>query len=696
MTSQATRSAPFLLEVGTEEIPARMAQRGADTLREALAQLVANRGVEGVEWHSAVTPRRLAVWTHSLPLRQPDRSETVLGPPARVAYRDGEPTPAAHGFARKLGVDVADLVVEDTPRGPYVAVHRHVPGRPLSEILGEALPGILGKLPWPKSMRWGSGRTPFVRPIHWMCCVLDGEVVDFEFAGVRSGNLSRGHRFAAPEPFTASAPGEWFEALRARYVEPLPEIRRARIEERARELAAEIGGTPQLDAALVDEITHLVEWPLPARGEFAASHLELPPEVLVAAMCDHQRYIPVRNEANGALLPAFVVVANTPVRDMAVVVRGNERVLAARLSDARFFWETDRKHRLEHFVDSLRGRVWLEGLGTMRDKVERLQRIAAAIAERVAPEAREAAARAAFLSKADLDTEMVGEFPELQGIMGSWYAQADGEPEDVARAIREHYLPRGPADELPASTTGAIVALADRADNLAGCFGLGLTVSGAQDPYGLRRATLGVLRILLDRAWPLPVHDLVEIAIEAYGDTLPRQADEVAETVLDFFRGRARSYFGARYPVDLVDAVLASGSTDVRSIAGRLEALAARRDSADFEPLILGFKRVSNILRKQGQGAQSADATGPWDEPAEAALFEAMVAAEPAVDAALREGRWQDAVDALLALKAPIDRFFDDVLVMAPDPAVRRRRLGLLARLREVFLRVADLSRVQS
>jgi glycyl-tRNA synthetase beta chain len=679
--------AELLFEIGTEEIPAGF-------LTQALRDLprLADKKLDGARLrHSPAravgTPRRLTLVVDDLAERQEDLAEDLLGPPAKVAFdKDGKPTKAALAFARKAGVEVEAIRVVTTEKGDYCGARREVAGQGAAALLPELLLGLIREIPFKKSMRWADRDEAFVRPVHWILARFGGAVVPLEFAGVKSGDTTRGHRFEAPDAFAVGGFLDYQTKLRERGVVVDPAERRALVVAEIRRLEAETGVTVVDDPALVDEVTNLVERPTGLCGSFDAKFLEVPREVIIAAMRGHQRYFAMVDGA-GQLANRFVTMAGTATRDPALVRRGNERVLAARLSDARFFYAEDQKVKLADRGATLGGMVFVNKLGTQAQRVARLRALAVGLAQVVGAEV-DPVARAAELCKADLTTQMVGEFPELQGVMGRDYALRQGEPAEVADAILEHYLPRGASDQLPAGLVGAVLGVADRADAIVGCFGVGLQPTGSADPFALRRAALGILQIVLVRGWRLSLKDLAHNAARGYGQ--PR-FDEAVPAVLEFFRGRLRGIFAETAPTDVVDAVLAAGFEDVVDAAARTRALAALRQQADFEPIGVAFKRVANILKGETVAADAAaELTGPKIEPEEQALADAFAALEKRVAELIAEHAYDRALQDLSTLRPAVDLFFDKVLVMDPDPAIKARRLGLLGRINRLFTSIAD------
>jgi glycyl-tRNA synthetase beta chain len=683
--------AELLVELGTEEIPAGFLARALTELETAVpAALTGARLAHGAV-HVWGTPRRIAIAVAELVRRQPDVSERVVGPPVQAAYdKAGKPTKAAQGFADKNGVDVASLEKSEVAgkKGQYVVCTRREPGRPALEVLPALVAQILGAIAWPKAMRWGRGEHLFVRPVHWLVAIYGGEVVPLEFAGVRAGRATRGHRFLAPGAIDldGSATG-YVGALRQAQVVVEPARRRTMITAELARIERETGGKVRPDEALLDEVTFLVEYPVAVCGEFDRGFLEVPEEVVVSAMRTHQRYFAMEG-AGGALLNRFATIAGTVVQDAAVVRHGNERVLAARLADARFFFREDQKHSPDELAARLDGVVFQKKLGTIKQKVDRVVELATWMAGQVGADAA-AVKRAAELCKFDLTTAMVGEFPDLQGVMGRRYAELAGLDAEVARAIAEHYLPRGAKDAPPATAIGSLVGLADRLDTLVRCFDVGLAPTGSADPYGLRRAALGILRILMARDWHIPLRELVDRAGAALGH-LPAAGDATRAQALDFLRTRLRGYLVdvEGLAADCVEAALAAGFDDVPDARARAMALSRLRARADFEPLAAAFKRVANILK--GEAVDGAPDPAVFVEEDERALWRSFTEIQGRVETRLGERDYAGALQVLAELKAPVDRFFDKVLVMDEDARVRANRLALLGRINATFTRIAD------
>ena len=676
-------TAPLLLEIGTEEIPARLAPNAAKGLFELVQAQLAEWGLEGVAGpHADSTPRRLAIGFDSVPTRQADRTEVLKGPPVKVAYdAAGALTKAGQAFHDRL-LPGDELYREDTGKGEYVMARRRMLGRPVAALLAEALPTLLGKLHWPKPMRWGREPQPFVRPIHWIVAAFGGENVPFLFAGVQSGVESRGHRFHAPASFRATTWQELEAGLGERKVTLSSTARKSAIRNEVQRIATTAGGRPVEDEALLEEVTNLVEWPVPLLGSFEPELLNLPRQAIVTPMRVHQRYFPIER-ADGSLLPNFVVVAGTEVKDPHVVQHGNARVLRARLADARYFFENDLKKPLESFLPRLETRIWLAQVGSVRQKVDRLVELVTAMG------GDNHATRATQLCKADLASEMVGEFPELQGEMGREYAGRQGEPDEVAQGIYESYLPRFAGDALPSTRAGTYAALADRIDSIVGCFGVGLKPTGSKDPYALRRQALGVINILAttEHGVPLDLGTWVDASLTVYGSIVDAK---VRGEILAFFAERTRFLLRERLPTDVVDAVVAVGATRPRDVFGKIEALVGLRERGELEPILTTFKRVANISK--GVMGFTGMSEYPISDPAEGDLVYRFPSGAVTL---VERGDFEGAVREMAALRPFVDRFFDEVLVMHENPTLRDARLTLLASIRRIFGGIADFSRIQ-
>jgi glycyl-tRNA synthetase beta chain len=701
--------ADLLFEIGGEEIPAKFLARALAELPALAETRLGAARLAATSVRALGTPRRIALIVHGLADRQPDLRERVVGPPVSAAYgKDGSLTKAALGFAQKNGVDPATLEKAEVEgkKGQYIVATRFVAGRPAVEVLPELLADLIAAIPWPKSMRWGWGEQAFVRPVHWLIALLGGEVLPLTWAGLVAGRRTRGHRFLAPGWLDVPDAGGYEGALRAAFVVVDPGERRDLIAAELRRVETETGARVRPDDALVAEVTNLVEYPVAVAGEFDPGFLEVPEEIIVTAMRTHQRYFAVETK-KGELAPRFVTIAGTVTRDVDVVRQGNQRVLAARLSDARFFFREDRKKPLAEHGAKLDQVVFQAKLGakaaTIGHKVRRIEAIVAALAERVQSDPGVALA-AARLCKADLATGVVGEFPELQGVMGMHYARLEtAGGERVATAIVEHYLPRGAGGALPTSVEGALVGIADRIDTLVGCFATGLEPSGSADPYGLRRAAIAILQILLDRGpggahhvpgagWPIDLDVLIELGAHQFAGAV-EVTDNHAGQLREFFRGRLRGLLvdEGLSPLD-VEAALGAGFDD--PCDARLRA----RDLAVVPtPAREVFKRIANILDDaHGKGERITGEVVPARFVAEGnvewRLWKALEAMRERIESALAEQRYRDLFVLLVELQPTVAAFFDKggVMVMDPDPALRENRLSLLTRILTPFARVAD------
>ena len=684
----------LLFEIGTEEIPSAYIPGALSDLADIAKRLLAEERLAFGAVRTLATPRRLVLLVEGLAEAQEDRVREVVGPAKTVAFdAQGNPTRAALGFARAQGVAVERLQVRASARGEYVVAVAEERGTKTAELLPGLLTRLLGDLSFPKFMRWGGGTVRFIRPIRWLLALYAGRALEFDVDGVTSGNKTYGHRFLSPRAARVHDFADYLETLEEKHVIVDQDRRRELVWRLATEAAAGVGGTPLLDPDLVETVTHLVELPAVVCGSIKPEFLALPREVIITPMRKHQRYFPVVDAA-GNLLPHFVAISNMRAKDMEVIREGNERVLKARLTDAEFFYREDRKRPLADRVPALQGILFQERLGTMLDKVQRVEALAVHLAEaaHLDPRLSDKARRAAHLCKADLVTTMVREFPELQGTMGAEYARLSGEDAEVARAIAEHYQPRFAGDAVAGSVLGAIAALADKLDTLAGCFGIGLVPTGAGDPFALRRAALGVVVTLVGRQLPIPVGAAVHRAVALVGPRCTRPAPEVERDVVEFLRGRLHAVLLERgMATDLAEAALAAGIDDVADAARRAEALMAFRREPDFAELAVTFRRVARILPP---GFSRPVNPQQFVEAAERALYGQTQSLRAEVAPLLRDGEYLRALRHIAALRPVVDMFFDEVLVMAEEVDLRENRLALLAEVAQLFSRVADFTRV--
>lgn len=676
----------FLVELGTEELPPKALNTLADAFLAGIEKGLQTAGLKFSAKKVYAAPRRLAVLLTQLETQQPDRSINIDGPPRQAAFdAEGNPTQAALGFAKKCGVELSEI----DQGGPKLRFSQVIVGKPTASLLPTIVEDSLNDLPIPKRMRWGARKVEFVRPTQWLVMLLGDEVIDCTILAQKAGRESRGHRFHHPENVRISAPANYAEDLRKAYVLADFFERRELISKRVAELATMQEGSAIVPPALLDEVTALVEWPVPLVCSFEERFLDVPQEALITTMQDNQKYFCLL-DVDGKLLPRFITVANIESKDPQQIISGNEKVVRPRLTDAEFFFKQDKKQKLESFNLRLQNVVFQAQLGSVYDKAERVSKLAAFIAPRIGGDAPRAA-RAGLLSKCDLATEMVGEFPEMQGIAGYYYALNDGEPEDVALALNEQYMPRGAGAELPSTLTGAAVAIADKLDTLVGIFGIGMLPTGSKDPYALRRAALGILRILIDKKLDLDLTEAVKFAVSAFGAKI--KSAGLADQVLEFIFDRLR----ARYEDEGVDvatylSVRALNPTSALDFDQRVQAVQAFRQLPEAAALAAVNKRVSNLLSKVEGTVSTHVEARYFDNACEFSLFSAIQKADEAVQPMAAARQYNEALTRLASLREPVDAFFEAVMINAEDPSVRANRYALLARLRGLFLGVADIS----
>jgi glycyl-tRNA synthetase beta chain len=705
--SSLEKRSELLFEIGSEEIPAGMLPKAEEELKANLEKLlIAENLGTGVTVETFSGPRRLTAWLRGFPVKQEDAVNEITGPPKAVAYDSvGEPTRAAVSFAEKQGVRLVDLYLVATPKGEYVAAKQTRRGRTSEQILTEILPRAIHDLSWPRSMTWtGLDGARFIRPIRWIVALLDGKPLKFSFGGVTAGGTTRGHRFLGAAEIPVRTFTDYEKKLRANGVIIRPSERREKIE---RELAAHTkrgGYRLHEDAELLRLVAYLNEYPTVIAGDFDPEFLNLPDEILITVMRDHQKYFALEKR-NGELAPNFLAVVNLAKDAKGLVRAGHERVLRARFADAQFFWASDLKCRLADYLTKCAKITYESRLGSYRDKTERIRTIARWLTEqwfnRGIVQAHVADAdRAAELAKCDLATEMVREFPELQGIVGGLYARAQGEPDDVADAIYDHYRPVGLDDLSPRNLTGCAVAVADKLDSIVGCFAVGVVPTGSSDPYALRRSALGMVKIILDKKLPVSLSLAVGAASKALLTQPPKRAVTSAQEVqiLDFILDRAKFVFRERagFAYDEVNAIFRAGADDLVDAEKRLAALRSIRKSKNFEPLAVSFKRIRKILEKSNvkDGHAGSVQVDLFESDAERELFAAGREAASKVQAEKRAGHYEQALDRIAGLRKFVDRFFEEVMVMSENEAVRKNRLALLSELLREFTTVADFSEI--
>jgi len=711
--------ADFLLEIGTEEIPARMIAGASDELSRRVGELLSReRLVATSQVENFSTPRRIAVLARGVSLSQPDMEEQVMGPALKIAFKDGQPTPAAHAFAKKVSLDVSKLEHVSTSKGDYLAAKVTKRGRLAQELLAELLPKEIASVYWAKNMYWRAGKPErFVRPVRWIVAKLDGEVVPVEFGGVTAGETSRGHRILSGNQVTIGRPEDYSRALASVSVVATP-AEREHIIRKALDAATRTvpGARWREDKVLLDTVVHLTEFPSVILGNFEPEYLDLPEEVLVTVMRDHQKYFAVEG-VNGKLAPHFLAVLNTPGDPDGLIRHGNERVLRARFNDARFFWETDQKHLLKERVAWLKSVTFQKDLGSYHAKTLRTQKLASLIAEvLLQAEVKTRAGiihKAALLAKTDLTTELVKEFTELQGVVGGLYAKAQAAQlevsQDVADSIGEtiydQYKPESMDDDLPRNIEGAVLAIADKADTIAGMFAIGLQPTGSKDPFALRRAANGIVRIIAEHNLPLNLASLMSDALAEYkGSDAEKNFTACASfsgDVAAFFRERLEFYLRdvKGYAYDVVNAVLAADASNIVDVLARAEAVAKVRGSEDFDAISASFKRIKNILRQAREGGKLkegglASDSVESDEPAERALAVATLHSGEKVRRFREAKQYDEALAEIATIRKPLDTFFDKVMVMVDDESVRDRRLALLVTLLDGFSRIADFSEI--
>ena len=686
--------AEFLLEIRSEEIPARMQGRAAEDLSRLVTEGLKAAGIAYEAARAYATPRRLTLVIEGLPVAAPDISEERRGP------RVGAPEAALAGFLKSAGLTRDQLEQRDTGKGEFWFATIERKGRATAEVLKETVESAMAAFPWPKSMRWGMHAVRWVRPIRSLLCLFDGAVVPAVFGPITAAETTCGHRFLAPEPFAVTDYADYARKLANAKVILDPVERRHAILSRAEAAAEAAGCTLRADDGLLDEVTGLVEWPLVLTGGIDPRFMAVPPEALITAMRAHQKYFSLV-AADGSLAPRFLVVSDRePVDGGAVIAAGNERVLRARLSDAAFFWDTDRRIPLADRLPGLAGRLFYAGLGTMRDKAARMAVLARHLTFAVGGAHAADAARAAELAKADLSTEMVGEFPELQGIMGRYYALAGGETEAVAQAIADHYAPLGPTDTVPTAPLSLCVGLADKIDTLVGFFAIGEKPTGSKDPFALRRAALGVIRSIVENKVRLPLIPFLTLAHAQFSGELAADGETTARELLDFLGERLKVHLreqGVRH--DLIAASFSFGEDDLVRLLAKVAALADFLASDDGANLLIAYRRAANIVRiedkKDGETRDHAVDAALLTEAEEKTLAEALETARDAVAQALTAERFADAMAALARLRRPVDSFFDAITVNADRADLRANRLGLLANIGAVMETVVDFSRIE-
>jgi len=684
----------LLLEIGTEEIPSGYLENGLRELKRlAESSLKENRiEIEG-SLYTYGTPRRLVLVANSIADAQKDTIQEITGPPQKAAFdEEGNPTKAAFGFAEKQGVSVNELQLQETPKGVYLYIKRIMPGRPTTTILSEVLPKLITNIPWPKSMRWGSEEFSFVRPIHWILALFNGNNIPFEVAGISSGTLTRGHRFMAPQSMKIEDLKDYLQKMNQSSVIIDQKERENSVEKSVIAAAKIASGLPVIDPELLFTVTNMVEFPSAICGGFDKVFLALPDPVLITAMKEHQRYFSVRGQ-QGNLMPNFVAVNNTIARDESIVRKGHERVLQARLADANFFFKEDRKRMLLDRLEDLKTVIYQAELGTSFDKVQRFTRLAEYLAEQIIPENIDDVRVVAKLCKCDLVTEMVMEFPSLQGVMGKEYAQLDGYPEDICSAILDHYLPIQAESQLPESLIGAIVGIADRMDTIVGFFSMGREPDGTADPYALRRQALAIIRIVRDKKIAISFHDFIHKSASILNETISFDQEKVENSVNNFIKNRFKNLLLTdEITQDFIEAVISIDFNYLHQAEKKIHALQKFRNSSkDFETLAIAFKRIINI----GKGFKETYSVNSdlFEHKSEEGLWKTFQLVKDEAKRQIDEENYLEALNTMSRIIKPVDEFFSEVMVMAEDTRIKENRLGILKNLQEFFLQVADFSK---
>ncbi|OGW05299.1 MAG: glycine--tRNA ligase subunit beta [Nitrospinae bacterium RIFCSPLOWO2_02_FULL_39_110] len=686
-------SKELLLEIGTEEIPSLYLLPAVNKVEELAKKLFADNRISYGQLNVFVTPRRLILLVKDLADRQRGVASKVIGPPMKVSFdENGAPTNAAVGFAKNQGTSVKNLKIEKTEKGEYLCVVREEKGKETQMLIPGILTSLIFSIPFPKYMRWGDGEIKFVRPIQWILALYNGRIINLKLGNsIKGSNKSFGHRFLSPKAFTVKDFSSYEKEAKERFIIFNHNERKEMILKQASELAKKEGGTLYEDPVLLDIVSNLVEYPFSVAGDFESKYLELPKEILISVMKKHQRYFPIIG-SSGGLLPKFIAVSNNMVNNPVVVKAGYERVLKARFSDAMFFYREDRRRHIQDYTEKLKSVVFQDKLGTYYEKVGRIIKLASYLSDKIDPSSKDIAERAAYLCKADLITQMVYEFPDLQGIMGREYARLSGEKPEVANAIYEHYLPRFAGDKLPESHAGAAVSIADKIDTIIGCFGVGLIPTGSEDPYSLRRQTLAIINIVLGKEYQVSIPELINKALEIMGQKIERDVRDIERDVMDFFKARFKNQLVSEgIPYDTADAILSIKFEDILDAARKVKALTEFKNLVYFEPLVIAFKRTANIIKEENYGIPDPSL---FREDTEKELYGSFNNIRKDVEILLIEKRYLEAMKKIAEIRSSVDRFFDKVLVMVDDKPVRENRLRLLSEIAEMFTQIADFTKI--
>ncbi|MBM4136097.1 MAG: glycine--tRNA ligase subunit beta [Nitrospira sp.] len=691
-SSLITHHSSLLLEIGTEEIPARFLPGAIQGLKENAATFLKETYIDFSEIQTYATPRRLSLIATGLPVMQEARVKEIFGPPKKAAFdKDGRPTKAAIGFAQTQGVSVESLTIKSKDKGEYVVAVIEEKGIPVKDLLPEVFKRLVLSIRFPKTMRWGNGSMRFARPIHWLLALFGNDVVHFEIDEIKSSNMTRGHRFLSPGSFKVEEISTYKDSLKNKSVILDHYERKHIILDGIRRLSAQAGGMPVEDEELIETVNFLVEYPVPVLCSFLEDYLKLPKELLITVMKDHQKYFAIKDN-EGKLTNNFIVISNTKVDNAEAVRVGAERVIKARFEDARFYFEEDSKKPLYERIEDLKKVTFHDGLGSLYEKTKRIASIAEFLAGRFLPSEKDKLSRAAWLSKTDLITGSVREFPELQGIMGKYYAILDGEDSEVAKALEEHYLPAHSGGKLPQTEIGALLSIADKIDNIAAFFSIGLIPTGSEDPFALRRQALGIIAIILDKGHDISIKDLIDKALENLSNI--KDFAEVRKDILQFFEQRFESVFSDQgYGTDLIYSILPlSLDLQLKDIKERLNALQKFKELAEYDNFLLAIKRVNNIIPK----AEILELkTELLIEESEKKLKESLDSVRSGLTGLLQNRKYYDAIQLLSSLNDPVNQFFDRVLVMDKRDEIKQNRLALLKEIWTTAYQIADFSKLK-
>jgi glycyl-tRNA synthetase beta chain len=682
----------LFLEIGTEEIPSRFMGLALGYLKKELPSFLKKNRIQASEPRVMGSPRRLVISFDEVDRQQKDIIETHFGPSIKLAYdAEGNPTKSALGFARGKGIDASQLTIKKTPKGDVVCAQIEKIGQPTATILSNFFPALISNIPFPKKMRWGYRKSPFVRPLHWIVALFESKPLNFSYEGILCADISRGHRFMSPDSFKVSGIESYLKSCKKHFLMIDPIARRKSIVDQVTLLGNEVKGIVKLEPELLEEVNYLVEYPFAIRGNFEKRFLDLPRELLITTMKYHQKYFPLEDK-NGNLLPYFITISNVQPGLDGEIQLGNERVLRARLEDARFFFDEDRKRKLEDFVESLKDVTFQKTLGSSYEKVTRVVALAEFLATEVCPDKIKLSSRAAWLCKADLVTQMVYEFPELQGVIGGYYADHSGEDSEVGFAIKEHYQPAFSGDAPPSSIVGSIVSIADKIDTILGCIGVGLLPSGSEDPYGLRRHSLGIILIMTNQNWQVSLDELIQKGITLLDGKIKLTSDDIHRHTQALFSQRYKTILIAEeYPYDAIDAVLSANIDSLVDVRQKVVALSDLKKQPYFEPLATTFRRVVSILNDESDGDIQ---TSLLNEQAEKKLYEEYKRVKEPIESCLNKKQFSQALEKIFEIKVTVDEFFEHIMVMTKDDKLRKNRLRLLKHISRLFSNIADFSKI--